>query len=74
MEELKLADRVKLNSGGPEMSILRFIGTDKQTRISDDYLKKQGYKDGDVVCQWFEENKLLSGNFKRESLRVVKTP
>lgn len=71
MEDLKITDVVQLNSGGPKMSIIRIIGSDRssfQFRASDEFLKLQGFKDGDVVCQWFDGSKLSTGNFKRESL------
>lgn len=74
MEELKTTDVVQLNAGGPKMSIVRFIGADNsnfQMQTADEVLKMQGFKDGDVICQWFDGNKLSSGTFKRETLKVV---
>lgn len=74
MEELKTTDVVQLNAGGPKMSIVRFIGADSsnfQMQTADEVLKMQGFKDGDVICQWFDGNKLSSGTFKRETLKIV---
>jgi uncharacterized protein YodC (DUF2158 family) len=74
MEELKTTDIVQLNAGGPKMSIIRFIGADishSQLRTADDILRMQGFVDGDVICQWFVDDKLHSGTFKRESLKVL---
>ncbi len=74
MKELNLSDVVQLNSGGPKMSIIRFIGVDGsnfQLRTADEVLKIQGFKDGDVICQWFDGNKLSSGTFRRETLNIV---
>ena len=75
MESFKITDVVKLNSGGPKMSIIRFIEAEQsnfQLKTADEFLKLQGFNNGDVICQWFDENKLLTGTFKRETLIVVK--
>jgi len=75
MKDLKLTDVVQLNSGGPKMSIIRFIGLDKsnfQLKTADEFLKLQGFKEGDVICQWFDGSKLSNGTFKRETLNKVK--
>ncbi len=74
MEELKSTDIVQLNSGGPKMSILRFIGTDNtniKLKVADDALKICGFTEGDVICQWFDGNKLTTGTFKRCTLIVI---
>lgn len=74
MEDLTTHDMVQLKSGGPKMSIIRFIGADKsnfQLRMADEFLKLQGFDDGDVLCQWFDGNRLASGTFKRETLMKV---
>lgn len=76
MEEFTTKDILQLRSGGPKMSILRFIGADKsniQLSTEDEFLKMQGFNEGDVICQWFDDkNKLTSGAFKREMLIKVK--
>lgn len=75
MEELKITDVVQLNAGGPKMSILRFIGEDKsifQLKSADEFIKLQGFREGDVICQWFDGNKLSTGTFKRETLIIIK--
>lgn len=75
MEDLKITDVVQLNSGGPKMSILCFIEADKSNfklKTADEFLKLQGFKDGDVICQWFDGNKFSSGTFKRETLIKIK--
>jgi uncharacterized protein YodC (DUF2158 family) len=75
MEDLKITDVVQLNSGGPKMSIIRIIGTDRsnfQLIASDEFLKLQGFKEGDVVCQWFDGNRLSTGTFKRDSLIKIR--
>ena len=74
MEDLKVTDVVKLNAGGPKMSILRFSGADKsnfQLKTADEFIKLQGFSEGDVICQWFDGNKLSTGTFKRETLIKV---
>lgn len=69
--DFKNGDIVQLKSGGPQMTIQRIIGTDKShfmIKAADEFLKTQGFNDGDVVCQWFNGNKLENGTFKIESL------
>ena len=48
-----------LKSGGPKMTIKRFVGdsNDVSTKVQDEALKIiRGNKTGDVVCQWFDDN------------------
>lgn len=74
MEKLKQGDVVQLNSGGPKMSVVRFIGADTsnfQLTTVDEVLKMGGFTDGDVVCQWFNANDLATGTFKIETLKIV---
>ena len=59
MQELKSGDIVMLKSGGPKMTIQRFVGDSKDvsTKVQDEALKIiKGNKTGDVVCQWFDDN------------------
>ena len=72
--EYNLGDIVQLKSGGPQMTVQRIIGSDKSNlmiKASDEFMKTQGFKEGDVVCQWFNGNKLESGTFKAESLKKI---
>lgn len=74
MEELKIGDIVQLKSGGPRMTIQRFIGQGSEhfgVKAIDEYYKMKGYKDGDAVCQWFEMNQLKDGVFTKASLIIV---
>ncbi|TAH40597.1 MAG: DUF2158 domain-containing protein [Bacteroidetes bacterium] len=53
------------------MTVQRIIGADDTNfmiKAADEFLKTQGYTDGDVICQWFNGNKLESGTFKSDSL------
>jgi uncharacterized protein YodC (DUF2158 family) len=75
MEELKIGSVVQLKSGGPEMTILRFVGTENSNlgqKAADEIVKIKGHKDGDVVCQWFNGNEVKDGIFSRESLKKVR--
>jgi uncharacterized protein YodC (DUF2158 family) len=67
-----IGDIVQLKSGGPQMTVQRIIGSDSSNLIikaADEFMKSQGFKEGDVVCQWFNGNKLESGTFKAEGLK-----
>lgn len=66
MEEYKVGDVVQLKSGGPKMTIKRFVGGANlswQGKIHDEAIKTQGYKDGDLICVWFEHNVLKDAVF-----------
>ncbi len=75
MEDFQIGNVVQLKSGGPEMTILRFIGGDKSNfglNTADEFVKIKGYKDGDPVCQWFDSNQVKDGVFNRNSLLKIK--
>lgn len=74
MEELKVGDIVELKSSGPKMTVKRFIGQGHDTwqgKTNDQVLKIQGYKDGDLICIWFENNQLKDGIFPLETVQKV---
>lgn len=69
-----IGDIVQLKSGGPQMTVQRIIGSDNTNLIvkaADEFMKTQGFREGDIVCQWFNGNKLESGTFKMEGLKKV---
>lgn len=71
METVKVGDIVQLKSGGPKMTVQRIIGADQQNiglKAGDEFLKLRGFKDGDVICNWFEASSLRDGTFRIESL------
>lgn len=71
MQELKIGDIVMLKSGGPKMTIQRFLGDSKEvsTKVQDEALKIiKGNKTGDVVCQWFDGSVSKNDIFPVESL------
>ena len=72
--EYKIGDIVQLKSGGPQMTVQRIIGSDSSNlliKAADEFMKSQGFREGDIVCQWFNGNKLESGTFKAEGLLKV---
>jgi len=74
MEGITVGDMVELKSGGPKMTVKRIIGQGLDTwqgKTNEQVLKIQGYKDGDLVCIWFEGNKLHEGVFPLETLQRI---
>ena len=74
MDIIKVGDVVQLKSGGPKMTVQRVIGTDQSNlglKASDEFLKLKAFKDGDVICNWFESSSLRDGTFKVESLNHI---
>ncbi|MBE7172306.1 MAG: DUF2158 domain-containing protein [Williamsia sp.] len=73
MDSIKIGDVVQLKSGGPKMTVQRVIGSDQSNlglKASDEFLKLKGFRDGDVVCNWFEASSLKDGTFKVEGLNI----
>lgn len=71
MPDFKKGDIVMLKSGGPKMTVQRFIGdsSDVSAKVQDEALKIiKGNKTGDVVCQWFDGSVSKSDIFPVESL------
>jgi uncharacterized protein YodC (DUF2158 family) len=71
MDDLQIGNVVQLKSGGPEMTIQRFIGSDNTNfglKATDEFFKMKGFKDGDLICQWFSDNQVKDGAFLRSSV------
>ena len=68
---IKVGDIVQLKSGGPKMTVQRMIGAEQSNfglKAGDELLKMRGFKEGDVICNWFEGSSLRDGTFRVESL------
>lgn len=59
----KIGDVVKLNAGGPEMSI---------KQLDPGYIPPPSSFRGSYRCQWFSGKKLDHGDFPEESLVLVR--
>lgn len=67
-------DIVQLKSGGPKMTIQRIIGDYQENdglKRADNLIKLSGYKNGDLICQWFNDNKLETGTFNAEMIQKL---
>jgi uncharacterized protein YodC (DUF2158 family) len=52
MADWKVGDKVKLATGGPDMTVTMLLPGDLRQ----------------VICQWFKDGKLEKGNFSSDSL------
>jgi uncharacterized protein YodC (DUF2158 family) len=66
--EFKQGDVVELKSGGPQMTVTAVVGLDRLLDVA----KIQGFIDGDVSVEYFLNNKLERGMFKKTSLKLSK--
>ena len=74
MAKFTRCDIVRLKSDGPNMTVQRVIGepSDGLAELDRDAeATMQGFRDGDVFCQWFDGNKLSSAAFSTASLEKV---
>lgn len=72
--EFKIGDIVQLKAGGPKMTVQRFIGETSEVSLqtAGEFIQKiRGFKDGDVICQWFDGSALQEGVFSKESLKLA---
>lgn len=73
---LKVGDCVRLKSGGPNMTVQRILGEiNESPRIvmQDKLIMMGGYKNGDVICEWFVGTKTETKVFKVEMLEMSET-
>lgn len=67
MEEIKVGSKVKLNSGGPLMTVESLKKKTEGNPLS----RKNSEGVGEINCQWFEGTQLKYGTFPLESLSIV---
>jgi len=66
---IEKGDIVILKSGGPRMTVTGIIGKDKNL----DILKINGFEDGDITVEYFDDsNTLVRNTFKQSSLNIKK--
>ncbi|MCW3077438.1 MAG: putative small protein [Bacteroidetes bacterium] len=49
---------VQLKSGGPKMTVIRIVGDEDNSNLADFAYKHTGHKDGDLICEWFDDKKV----------------
>lgn len=66
----KVGEVVQLKSGGPDMTVIKIIGTN--TTTDENYnCQQKGYTTGDLICQWFTNDyKLETAFFKPETVEL----
>ena len=66
-------DIVELKSGGPKMTIKEIVGDSAKSlsKLEEKAFKIHGIVDGTVVCEWFLNNELKSGQFQPEMIKKV---
>ena len=64
---LNIGDVVTLNSGGEKMTVIYVVGSGDD-KTSENMLKFAGYKEGDVVCQWFHKAELKKETFRKNTV------
>lgn len=69
MAEFKVGDTVQLKSGSRVMTIVRIIGDNPG---DDRYKMTQGLKDGDIVCNWYEDGDIKEKGFPPASLKIYR--
>jgi uncharacterized protein YodC (DUF2158 family) len=57
-QKFKIGERVRLNAGGPVMTVVKYEPNDGE----------------DVICQWFYGNKLEEKAFNQNVLRIYEPP
>ena len=68
MSTFNIGDVVILKSGGPKMTVNHVVGVEGSNALLDKAFAVQGFKKGDVNCEWFDENGSKTKAFKKEVL------
>jgi len=71
MSDFKIGDVVMLKSGGPKMTVNHVIGDENGNKMIDSALMVQGFKKGDVNCEWFDGGESKKMSFKKETVEIV---
>lgn len=66
-------DIVQLKSGGPKMTVKGIVGDSVQSlsSLEEKAYKIHGIEEGTVICEWFLNNELKSGQFQPEMIVKV---
>jgi uncharacterized protein YodC (DUF2158 family) len=70
MSSFNPGDIVELKSGGPKMTVAWVVGDNAAPKIASAAAKSQGFKDGDVLCEWFHGAEKKTSFFKAPSLKA----
>ena len=66
----KVGDVVRMKSGSPELTVVHILGTEKEDQFI--FIDHRGYEEGDVICEWSDENNKKTDVFKRTTLELVR--
>ncbi len=69
--DFQTGDKVKLISGGTDMTVKGRLGDGSLTKIESYALTINGFVDGDVYCQWFNGNKPEGAAFRNAMLKKL---
>ena len=75
MAKFKKGDKVQLNTGGPEMTIVGVYEKNSQDYsvaiAYEAYQQKFGASDAFYGCNWFDKSSLKDGAFPEETLKLL---
>ena len=70
MNEIKKGDNVRAKFGKASMTVVRFVGDEKEDELV--FINARGFEKGDVICEWLDRDSKKQYNvFKKDSLELI---